>query len=68
VIWCERNAILEDYKLGAMNKVKTKAGNSMLNTFRKLKLFRKLQVIWVPLALCGVNSQHEFSFVEIVET
>lgn len=64
---CERNAVLEDYKLGTMNKVKTKAGNSTLSTFMKLKLFGKSQVNCVPLALCGVDSQHEFSFIEIVE-
>lgn len=64
---CERNAVLEDYKLGNMSKVKTKAGNSMLSTFMKLKLFRNSQANWVPLALCGVDSQHDFSFMEIVE-
>lgn len=49
-----------------MNKFKTKAGNSMLSTLMKLKLFRKSQANWVPLGLCGVDSQHEFSFVETV--
>lgn len=64
---CERNAILEDHKLGTMNKVKTKAGNSMLSTFMKLKLLIKLQMNCVLLALCGADSQHELSFVEIVK-
>lgn len=43
-----------------MHKFKTKAGNSVLTTFMKLKLFRKSQANLVPLALCGVDSQHEF--------
>lgn len=64
---CERNAILEDYKLGTMNKGKTKAESSMLSTFMKLKLLIKSQINCVLLGLCGADSQHELSFVEIVE-
>lgn len=39
----------------------------MLSTFMKLKLLIKLQINCVLLALRGADSQHELSFVEIVE-